>query len=269
MSTLEDILRGRHAILVDAPQTFAQDLARVLAVLARSLDEVLAELDRSDGRLTRSDSSVQLAVNMLPPLVRALDEAGYGDAAAAYVDRYADVVDAVRESYTVQDLPAPFTAVSVTAAEAARALDLAFFDAIGEQAMREVQRSIAQAVLYERDYTSFVEDLRGQITGTDVRGAALATRANTYANTAIGQFDAQVTAQIADEGGIAHFRYWGPSDEITRPWCKARLAANGPLTREEIDALEPSSSNTTGESNFIARGGWNCRHVWTPTEVAA
>jgi hypothetical protein len=265
--TLDDILRGRHAILEDAPQTLADDIARVLAVLARSLDEVLAEIDRADGRIVRSEGSIRLAVNMLPSLVRALEEAGYGDAAAAFVDRYADVVDAVRATFEVERLPAPFTTVSVSAAEAARTLDLGMLDAIGEQAMREVQRSITQAVLYERDYSAFVEDLRGQITGTDVRGAPLATRANAYAGTAIAVFDATVTGMIADEAGVTHFRYWGPLDKVTRPWCKARLNDNRALTREQIEALPPSPSNTLGIGSFLGRGGMNCRHVWTPTEA--
>ena len=264
MSRLDDILAGRAALLDEAPATLASDLSRVIERLGASLDELLAKYDRTGGRFTASVDSIRQAAGSLPELVRALDDAGYSVAADRYADRYADVVAKVKETFGVKGIRAEFSAVSLEGLETARTLDLQMFEQIGTNAMREVQRSISQAVIYERDYTRFVESLREAITGNDKRGAPLATRATAYAETAIGIFDRTVTKELGDEAGITMYRYWGPLDRITRPWCRARLNHNQPMTVAEIDALPRSPSNTTGESNFLAAGGWKCRHGFFP-----
>lgn len=264
MSELDDILAARVALLDRAPATFAEDVEKVTQRLFRAVLALAQELEQSGGKLTHSPRNVEFTLSMLSSLLDALDEAGYDEAARRYVDEYAEVVRLVRETYRVQDLPATFTHISRNAAEAARQMDLAFFDGLGQQAAREIQRSITQSTLDEMDYTSFVSRLRATITGTDRRGAPLATRANTFAGTAVSQFDALVTGQIADEAGVTHFKYYGPRDALTRPWCRRLLANNKPRTREEIEALSPSPTNTTGEGSFIGRGGFNCRHAWVP-----
>lgn len=264
MPILDDILSGRAALLDEAPAALADDLSTVIRQLARSLDELLARYDRTGGHFTASVDSIRQAAGALPELVRALDDAGYSVAADRFADRYADVVARVKETFGVKGIRAEFSAVSLEGLETARTLDLQMFETIGTQAMREVQRSIAQAVTYERDYTSFVESLRTSIEGTDKRGAPLATRANSFAGTAIAEFDATVTERLANEAGVSLFRYWGPEDRITRPWCRAVLRDNRPRTKEEIEALPKSPTNVFGGTNFVARGGINCRHLWEP-----
>jgi hypothetical protein len=262
MTLLDDILAGRHRLLEQTALTFNEDIERVLEALGYSLDRLLADFDRNGGRFLHSERNVRLASSMLPQLVRALDEAGYHDAAMRYAEQYAEVIRLVRATFQVQALPANFTTVSADVATAARTLHLDWFDTLGERAADEIRASIRQAVLFERDYTSFVSALRDQVVGTDARGSSLKRYANTHANTAIGQFDALVTGLQGEDAGVTHYVYWGPHDAITRPWCDHRLATNSPLTHDEINALAPSKSNTTGLDNFTARGGWNCRHLW-------
>lgn len=264
MPNLDDILRGRLALLGEAPSTFERDAATVASALASALDRLLAEFDRSGGRLVRSPESVALAASMVPALVRALDEAGYQDVVADYLDRYAEVVTRVLATFAAVRLDAAFSTPVREMAEAARSLDLQTFRAYGEAAAREIQRSIAQAVLFERDYTSTVEQLERVITGTDRRGHLLARHANTFAGTAIAQFDRLVSRAQGDEAGVDQYRYWGPLDDATRPWCRRILKDNRPRQVEEIESLPPSPTNTTGEANFTGAGGWNCRHMWVP-----
>lgn len=262
--TLDDILAGRHALLGEAPATFAEDLETTLGALASSLDTLLADLGTDGARFTRDEASLALAENMIPAIIAALDEAGYSAAVERYLDRYPDVVEYVAATHEAVKLDSGFTTISREAAETARRLDLEMFRSIGDRAAGEIRRSIAQAVIYERDFTAFVEDLKLSITGTDVRGAPLANRAQTFALTAVAEFDATVAGLIGDEAGVTHYRYWGPLDSVTRPWCQRRLRDNRPLTRDEIEALAKSTTNAWGGSNFIARGGPNCRHIWTP-----
>ena len=264
MARIDDILAGRAALLDEAPATLAHDLESVIKRLVRSLDGLLSQYDRTGGSFTASIDSIRQAAGSLPELVRALDDAGYSAAADRYADRYADVVARVKETFGVKGIRAEFSAVSLEGLETARTLDLHMFEQIGQNAMREVQRSISQAVTYERDYTSFVESLRESIEGNDRRGAPLATRANSFAGTAIAEFDATVTERLGDEAGVTLYRYWGPLDTITRPWCRVVLRDNRPRTKEEIEALPKSPTNVFGGTNFVARGGINCRHLWEP-----
>lgn len=262
MPSLNDILRGRTDLLREVPATYASDLDAVIRQLGDSLDRLLAAYDRTGGHFVASSDAIAQAAGSLPELTRALADAGYGDAADRYLDRYRDVVDRVQQTFSVKNVRAEFSAVSLEGLEAARSLDLDMFDAIGTDAMRTVQRSISQAVIYERDYTGFVESLRESIVGSDKRGAPLANRANTFAGTAIAEFDATVTERLADEAGVDRFRYWGPEDTITRPWCRHILHNNRPRTKAEIEAIPKSPTNIYGSSNFVARGGINCRHIW-------
>lgn len=58
--------------------------------------------------------------------------------------------------------------------------------------------------------------------------------------------------------GLDYFRYSGPDDSVTRPFCR-RLVARI-LSRAEVDALD---NGQTGEGTaLIACGGYNCRHRW-------
>jgi hypothetical protein len=54
------------------------------------------------------------------------------------------------------------------------------------------------------------------------------------------------------------YRYDGPDDKLTRPFCDALMARSDkkPLSRKEIDALD----NGQLPNVFITCGGWNCRH---------
>jgi ADP-ribose pyrophosphatase YjhB (NUDIX family) len=267
VATLEDVLAGKTTLISDMSINFEDELTGVLDRLSYHLAKLAGQLDTDSGKLVRSQFNLEFAVNSFDQMIAALEEAGYGDSVEHYLEMYGPVVEKVREAFKVQALPAPFTKVMRQGVELARETDRAWFAAIGSSAMREIQRSLTQAVIIERDYSTFVRDLRERVTGTDKKGSSLKRYASTFAGTAVSQFDAEVTGAIGDEAGIEYYKYSGPVDMVTRPWCSARLKNNKPLTRDEIEALTKSRTNTTGEGNFIGRGGWNCRHMWVPVPI--
>ena len=271
MTELEKILTGRVALLEKAPEALEQQLLTVAWKLGNALDQILAGVDRKDGKFVASQRSIQAGLDSYEAVLQALRDAGYEDTAQSFVDKYTGVVEGVKKTFELSGAKAEFSAVSLDAFETARTIDLELFKQIGQDAARTTQRAISQAVAHEMDYSTFVSNLKDKITGKDAKGAPLALRAGTFANTAIAEFDATVTDKLATDAGIEKFIYWGPKDSITRPWCGKCLAKNVPRTKAEIDALPKSPSNTSGASNFIGRGGWNCRHVWTPavTEISA
>lgn len=79
-------------------------------------------------------------------------------------------------------------------------------------------------------------------------------QAETVANTALNQFERNVTMEMAElDPPNAAYIYQGPMDDKTRDICLNMMSA-GPLTRDQIDSQFPGS--------FSDGGGFNCRHRW-------
>lgn len=54
------------------------------------------------------------------------------------------------------------------------------------------------------------------------------------------------------------YRYSGPDDKLTRPFCRHLLAVDKAYTRDRIGEM----SNGQLPNVFLTGGGWNCRHQW-------
>ncbi|MDZ7703358.1 MAG: hypothetical protein U5L04_02610 [Trueperaceae bacterium] len=76
------------------------------------------------------------------------------------------------------------------------------------------------------------------------------------------QFSRSINARKADDRGYQYFKYFGPDDAITRPFCDD-LLDDGPIfTREEIADMD--NGQTGAGSVMVAGGGYRCRHHWRP-----
>jgi hypothetical protein len=111
-------------------------------------------------------------------------------------------------------------------------------------------------------------DLVEQISTTFNRGVAEAT---TLAETSQVMFFRTATERAfrkIEDGlpeGAVRYRYEGPRDKLTRPFCLRMLSrsASKPLTRDQIENLD----NGQLPNPFITGGGYNCRHQWVITEI--
>ena len=54
------------------------------------------------------------------------------------------------------------------------------------------------------------------------------------------------------------YKYYGPLDKLTRPFCAHLEQVNKTYTREQIDEMD----NGQIPNVFISCGGWRCRHQW-------
>lgn len=54
------------------------------------------------------------------------------------------------------------------------------------------------------------------------------------------------------------YKYAGPYDKLTRPFCRHLLELDKAYTRAQIDKM----SNGQIPNVFISAGGWRCRHQW-------
>lgn len=74
------------------------------------------------------------------------------------------------------------------------------------------------------------------------------------------QHSRTVNAHKAKDEGFEWFRYRGPLDGITRPFCRDLLESGDVFKREEIEAMD--NGQTGAGTVFVAAGGYNCRHRW-------
>lgn len=77
------------------------------------------------------------------------------------------------------------------------------------------------------------------------------------------EFSREVNAAKAEAVDLKYFRYWGPLDGITRPFCRRHVGKV--FTLDEINALD--NRQTGRGSVLIAAGGYNCRHHWRGVSV--
>ena len=78
----------------------------------------------------------------------------------------------------------------------------------------------------------------------------------TLVHTALANYTAGLNALMADQlPANVSYVYTGPTDKKTRDVCLEMMSA-GPMTQEEISDRYPGA--------WIGRGGFNCRHQWSP-----
>jgi len=95
----------------------------------------------------------------------------------------------------------------------------------------------------------------------DKFGNSLEGVLDTELNTSLAAFDRAVTAKKAEDLGIELFIYQGPTDKITRPFCRHLLDKSPAIyTIDDIKAMD----NETGLDVLTYGGGYNCRHQWSP-----
>lgn len=83
-----------------------------------------------------------------------------------------------------------------------------------------------------------------------------ATSMSTFYRSLVNQSFEEVAKSSPDV--VLLYRYDGPSDKLTRPFCREQLARKRPITRAQIDALD----NGQIPDVFLTCGGFNCRHQW-------
>jgi hypothetical protein len=128
-------------------------------------------------------------------------------------------------------------------------------DATAAQAKRRALMSVG--ALEFRDLVEFVS---GAFNRTVAEATTLAaTSQSMFFRTAASRAYDLVQDRVGEK---LKFKYEGPRDKLTRPFCERmldRTRENG-LTREEIEQLD----NGQLPNPFITGGGYNCRHQWVP-----
>ena len=122
-----------------------------------------------------------------------------------------------------------------------------FISKLADDMLINVQSNLSRGIL---------SGLSQQQIISNIKDGLRADQIETLITTALNTYTASVNSIMADKLPIeTTYVYRGPIDGRTRDIC-LEFAARSPLTRKEIEAIDPEA--------FIERGGFNCRHQWVP-----
>lgn len=116
--------------------------------------------------------------------------------------------------------------------------------------------------------------LNAYVVGTPELNGLYSRYVKQVSRDALGQFDGQINAKIADEFGLDAFRYVGSIIDDSRPQC-VRWVGKRILEKSEMESQIAWANNngsgmipgTTPENFLVYRGGYNCRHRAIPFKL--
>jgi len=137
-----------------------------------------------------------------------------------------------------------------------------------------VRQGIFQNIVAGTNRTQLEEYLRNYILGNPNVDGLYSRYVKQVSRDALGQFDGQTNARIADEFGLDAFRYVGSLIDDSRPQCRRWIAKRVLQKSEMLNEINWAYNNGTGmisgttPDNFIVyRGGYNCRHAAIPFKL--
>ena len=276
MGTLADELKAVLESWGDRVNSLvAQFQSELEGVIESAKAKTIALLQRylainDDGTIPRTDQNARVLRQVDSFITESLQRAGYDQVIEEFVKTFpgqlpfiTQMLELISERLKVPlDMEltrrdrAALNAVQATTWENLRTV----VDATAAQAKRRALMSVG--ALEFRDLVEFVS---GAFNRTVAEATTLAaTSQSMFFRTAASRAYDLVQDRVGER---LKFRYEGPRDKLTRPFCERmldRTRENG-LTREEIEQLD----NGQLPNPFITGGGYNCRHQWVPMPLEA
>jgi len=83
-------------------------------------------------------------------------------------------------------------------------------------------------------------------------------QSKTWVHTAISEIHRTSTVLLGEQANIQYWEYWGPDDQLTRPFCQEHLG--------QIKTMEEWKAMDNGQTGSVATdgAGYNCRHRLVP-----
>ena len=266
MSQLSDIY-DRHAKYQDSlVSAFTEHLHDILIHAQASVTgELQRKLAIIDGMIDNTPGNARIVRGVGKALQKAMDRYGYQRLVNAFVGEFPgqlqflqEIVDWIGQQTKVPFPPMKFTSSDLnvlTAMSSNAATTLAgVMDTAATTAMSRGLFSVGGLA-----FADLVETIADKL-------QASIPQATTVADTSMSVFLRTATEQRYDAmqkdlpGIDMRYKYSGPDDKVTRPFCHRMLAKTRKegLTRAEIDGLD----NMQLPNTFVTCGGYLCRHAW-------
>jgi hypothetical protein len=263
MSEIDDI-QARHNGWIDAlVGNFDRELQGIVAsAQARTLAVLRENLKVENGNIRRTAGNAKALRQLDTIFLQQLDKAGYQHLLNEFVAQFPGQLPFFQETIAAvsKGLPTPvevkFSArdLQVFADQGVSVKD--GLEAVAESVAAEAKKRILLSVGGLK-FADLSESLAAYLQKS-VAGAA------GMAETAVATY----YRMIADRGyqliqedlpqSVLRYRFYGPYDRLTRPFCKHLLQGGKSYTREQIDGMD----NGQIPNVFITGGGFRCRHQW-------
>jgi len=231
-----------------------------LIIIDKRIETLVARLaSDNNGRFISDSLSIKQAVNIRNEIATIM--LAYG--AVVRLSSH-DFIQASQAAKAAFQGGTSFTAADALVIDAMSNSAIVELIALGDAATSNMSDAVLQLVSSggsKSEAMLIVQQLT--IGKTALNGKPLLHYAKTITETAYMEINAASTLRLAETAGVDGFKYNGTLVTGSRPWCIQHIGKV--FTREEIEAWRSSSfSGKKSGSPFITRGGWNCRHWFTP-----
>jgi len=233
------------------------------------LEFAIADLERRIiAEVGSSKLTTNIAIQLRPRLIQLVKE-NYSTWVYESVKDYDQIAKQILDNFKELPIDPKFATLTAGNAQTIAELKLLSYNqinTIGLEASAMVADEVYASALTGKPFEDVVKSIQEKISGSEGIGRSLRTRARQIAQDAIMGFDSQITALKAEEAGLTHFQYTGNTITDTRQFCRNNI--NRVFTKAQIEQTWSSrvwqgKSTTNG---LVSRGGYNCRHHWSPTD---
>jgi hypothetical protein len=264
VASLDDIHRQQSRYTDSMVSAFEEHLR---VIVGRAQASVMASLQKrlsiTDGVIDQTPGNLRILRTLNDLFVKEMDEAGYERLVNAFVGEFRGQLIFVEEviQYLSDAMVTPLPALKWTAKDAdifggfatnaATALETAV-EATAGSVMTRAMFSIGGL-----KFEDLVKTLIEKFETTVARARTLAdTSMTVFYRTATDRAFQQIEGDLPEKE--VRYRYAGPDDAVTRPFCHRLLAIDKAYSREQIDEM----SNGMLPNVWLTCGGWSCRHSW-------
>jgi hypothetical protein len=221
------------------------EFSRAIETTMRSLERQITPLINQFGSMDVIDSN--LTRQQVQDII---NRSGYFETVGRLLnDGYQEIIDEVVDYYS-RDIGRDllFSDTDLAQLTDSKNLDLNEFNQISNDLVETITRSIAGLSFTGVDFNNVIDDIQSEIDKAS-------NNMRTWITTGTNAIFSTSLVLLAATNGISKYKYVGPLDAKTRPFCKEHTG--------EIKTIEEWNQLDNGQINPISvyRGGYNCRHA--------
>ena len=225
---------------IAAEQAFERALKKARGEIVEALDNALSIVDPSNLANMTNDQLTDLIL-----------QAGLGGAIDVFIEQQDKITASIKKTFETVDSSFQFNSILPQIDNLQIQSSNAVFDEIVIPIYQKSIRESLRDMALEIPVQTAISNLQTRMKKSE--GSAL-----TEVKTKISQYGRSINAVAATAAGLKNFLYTGPSDGVTRNFCRALV--NLVVNDQQMKQL----NNNQGLNVITSGGGYNCRHSWSP-----
>ena len=257
---LLDIQNQRIELQEKAAQDFLRQLEIAQKKTFAKIQRILRQLEQGKGNIENSANNLRMAYNSYSIINEALREEGFDDAVNKYVAKMDKLKPLLDKEAKILDVPIDLedtkTLVKVLKDENFRQFNL-----VSNRISERLKQTLVESVFTQQNFAVAVNGFR-KLLNNEV--PTLRGYAYTYANSALQDFDRQLSTAVYSKAGIERWVYVGSLVKDSRRFCVDRVWKE--FTSKQIERWNDLSwqGKNPNSSVWVSLGGYNCQHRLLP-----